>query len=195
MGVTQIKEWFNRFKHGCMSADSEQRSGRLSRSRNSDVIEKVRTLIMEDCPLAIHEVADEVGISRGSANTILTEDLGARRMTAKFVPKLLSPEQQQLRLEVALDMLECTYRDPDHTSLLVREFQAKHHMATLPQPPYSPDLAPANFFLFPRIKTALKGRHFESIQAIQAAVTTALNEVPVEAFEGAYRAWESRWQK
>jgi hypothetical protein len=72
---------------------------------------------------------------------------------------------------------------PSHTSLLVREFLAKHHVATLPQPPYSPNLAPADFFLF-------KGRRFESIPAIQAAVTTALNELPVEAFEGAYRAWE-----
>jgi hypothetical protein len=61
-------------------------------------------------------------------------------------------------------------------------------VATLPQPPYSPELAPADFFLF-------KGRRFESIPAIQAAVTTALNEVPVEAFEGAYRAWESWWKK
>jgi hypothetical protein len=72
---------------------------------------------------------------------------------------------------------------PSHTSLLVHEFLAKHHVATLPQPPYSPDLAPVDFFLF-------KGRHFESIPAIQAVVTTALNEVPAEAFEGAYRAWE-----
>jgi hypothetical protein len=64
-----------------------------------------------------------------------------------------------------------------------REFLAKHHVATLPQPPYSPDLAPADFFLF-------KERRFESIPAIQAAVTTALNEVLVEALEGAYRAWE-----
>jgi hypothetical protein len=46
-----------------------------------------------------------------------------------------------------------------------------------------------------RMKTALEGRRFESIPAIQAAVTTASNEVPVEAFEGAYRAWESRWKK
>jgi hypothetical protein len=68
-------------------------------------------------------------------------------------------------------------------------------VATLPQPPYSPDLAPADFFLFPRIKTALKGRCFESIPSIQAAVTTALNEVPVEAFEGAYWAWEIQWKK
>jgi hypothetical protein len=32
MGVTQIEEWFNRFKDGCMSANSDQRSGRLSMS-------------------------------------------------------------------------------------------------------------------------------------------------------------------
>jgi hypothetical protein len=49
--------------------------------------------------------------------------------------------------------------------------------------------------LFPRIKTALKGRRFENIQAILVAVTTASNEVPIEAFEGAYRAWESWWKK
>ncbi|PNF37480.1 hypothetical protein B7P43_G14867 [Cryptotermes secundus] len=51
MGVTQIKERFNRFKDGLMLADHR---------------------------LAICEVADEVGISRGSANMILTEDLGMR---------------------------------------------------------------------------------------------------------------------
>ncbi|PNF22736.1 hypothetical protein B7P43_G06662 [Cryptotermes secundus] len=65
---------------------------------------------MEDRRLAIHEVADEVGISRCSTNTILTEDLGMRRVAAKFVPKLLSPEQQQLCFEVTQVMLECAYR-------------------------------------------------------------------------------------
>jgi histone-lysine N-methyltransferase SETMAR len=59
---------------------------------------------MEDRRLTVREIADEVGFSRGSANTILTEDVGMRRVAAKFVPKLLSPEQQQLRLEVAQDM-------------------------------------------------------------------------------------------
>jgi hypothetical protein len=40
------------------------------------------------------EFADKFEISRGSANMILTEDLGMRRLVAKFVPKLLSPEHQ-----------------------------------------------------------------------------------------------------
>lgn len=59
---------------------------------------------------------------------------------------------------------------PDHTSPRVREFLAKHNAVTLPRPPYSP---PADFFLFPRIKTTLKGRHFDNIEAIQVAVITA----------------------
>jgi hypothetical protein len=38
---------------------------------------------------------------------LLTEDLGMRRVVDKFVPKLLLPDQQQLCLQVAQDMLEC----------------------------------------------------------------------------------------
>ncbi|XP_033606072.1 uncharacterized protein LOC117282053 [Cryptotermes secundus] len=74
---------------------------------------------MQDRRLAICEIADEVGISRGSANTILTDDLGMRRVAAKFVPKLLSPEQQQLRLEVVQDMLECVNRDPEFLKTVI----------------------------------------------------------------------------
>jgi hypothetical protein len=40
------------------------------------VIGKLRTSIMEDSRLTIRETADEVGNSRGSANTILTENMG-----------------------------------------------------------------------------------------------------------------------
>ncbi|KAG8235738.1 hypothetical protein J437_LFUL015606 [Ladona fulva] len=56
-------------------------------------------------------------------------------------------------------------------------------------------MAPADFFLFPRIKTVLKGSRFESIEAIQDAVTKAFGEIPVAAFQDAYRAWQSRWGK
>jgi hypothetical protein len=61
--------------------------------------------------MTVWEIADEVGISRGSTNTILTEDLGMRRVVPKFALKLLLPEQQQLCLKVTQYMLECTNRD------------------------------------------------------------------------------------
>jgi hypothetical protein len=37
----------------------------------------------------------------------------------------------------------------------------------VPHPPYSLDLAPADFFLFPKLKTTLKGHRFQTIEEIQ----------------------------
>jgi hypothetical protein len=41
------------------------------------------------------------------------------RVLAKFVPKLLSQEQQQLCLEVARDMLECANGDPEFLKTVI----------------------------------------------------------------------------
>ena len=41
-------------------------------------------------------------------------------------------------------------------------------MAVIPHPPYSPDFAPCDFFLFPKMKLKLKGRRFDTIEEIQA---------------------------
>jgi transposase len=41
-------------------------------------------------------------------------------------------------------------------------------MAVIPHPPYSPDLAPCEFFLFPKMKLKLKGRRFDTTEEIQA---------------------------
>jgi hypothetical protein len=89
MGATQTNEWCNRFKDGHTLADSDQHSVRPSTSRNANVIENAHSLILEDCLLTIREIADVVGISTGSAHSVLTEDLHMCRVVAKFVPKLL----------------------------------------------------------------------------------------------------------
>jgi len=44
---------------------------------------------------------------------------------------------------------------PAHASLLIRSYLAKHHTSVVPHPPYSPDLAPSDIFLFPKLKTTL----------------------------------------
>ena len=48
MGITQIKEWYNRFKDGRTSVESEPRSGRPSACRNDQVIAKVNAVVMRD---------------------------------------------------------------------------------------------------------------------------------------------------
>jgi transposase len=56
---------------------------------------------------------------------------------------------------------------PPHASLLILEFLAKQETIVVPQPPYSPDLAPADFFLFPKLKSTLKGRRFQTAEEIK----------------------------
>jgi hypothetical protein len=51
--------------------------------------------------LTLQELNDNAGISKTSFREILTENLCIQRVTAKFVPRLLTDEQKQKRLEVS----------------------------------------------------------------------------------------------
>ena len=51
---------------------------------------------------------------------------------------------------------------PAHTSAIVTAFLKKEKITVLPHPPYSPDLAPCDFFLFPKLKAFLAGRKYQS---------------------------------
>ena len=47
---------------------------------------------------------------------------------------------------------------PVHTAAAVRLWLEEHNVQVIPHPPYSPDLAPADFFLFPKVKELLAGQ-------------------------------------
>jgi hypothetical protein len=53
-----------------------------------------------------------------------------------------------------------------HVLLLISSYPAKHQTSTVPHPPYSPDLAPGYFFLFPKLKTTSKGHCFQTTEEI-----------------------------
>ena len=66
-------------------------------------------------------------------------------------------------------------------------------MTVVPQPPYSPDLAPADFFLFLKLKFTLKGRRFDTVDEIQKNSTNEF-AIPKEAFQKAFQSWQKRWE-
>ena len=225
----------------------------------------MREIIHADRRMTIREVAEDVGIAFGTCQKILTEDLQMRRVSAKFVPRLLTAEQKDDRVSICADLRERAQNDPNfmssvitgdeswvygydpktkqmssqwktassprlkkarqvksnvktmlivffdidglvhhqyvprgktvnkefYTTVLQRlrdavwrhrpekwcsgnwilhhdnapapravttnEFMAKHNIPSLPHPPYSPDLAPCDFFLFPQLKKTMKG--------------------------------------
>jgi len=84
---------------------------------------------------------------------------------------------------------------PAHASLLIRSYLAKHQTSVAPHPPYSPNLAPADFFLFPKLKTNLKGRRFQTIEEIQGNAIRELCVVTESAFQEAFQQWKKRWER
>ena len=56
---------------------------------------------------------------------------------------------------------------PAHNALGIREFLAKNNTVVLEQPPYSPDLTPCDFFLFPKLKEVIKGTRFQDLKPLK----------------------------
>jgi transposase len=65
----------------------------------------------------------------------------------------------------------------------VKQFLASKSINVIEDPPYSPDLAPAEFFLFPKMKLALKGERFSDICDIQHSVTEQLKGISLQDFQ------------
>jgi hypothetical protein len=68
-------------------------------------------------------------------------------------------------------------------------------MTVVPHPPYSPDLAPSDISLFPRLKIKLKGRRFDTIEVIQAESQAVPNTLTEHDFQDALKKWQKRWEQ
>jgi hypothetical protein len=77
---------------------------------------------------------------------------------------------------------------PAHSAATIRQFLTQKQVATLNHPPYSQDLSPPDYFLFPKLKPQLKGTRFDTIEEIQKAVTDQLNKIPAKDLEFETRA-------
>ena len=62
---------------------------------------------------------------------------------------------------------------------------------TVPHPPYSPDLAPCDFCLFPK----LRGCRYETIEEMKEAVTKVIDTLTQEDFDGAFQKLLERYNK
>ena len=81
---------------------------------------------------------------------------------------------------------------PAHTALSVRKFLATKQITVLEHPAYLPDLAPSEFFLFPKVKEILKGRHFDDIADIRSDTPAALKDIPQNQSQNCF---EGRWHR
>jgi hypothetical protein len=65
----------------------------------------------------------------------------------------------------------------------------------VPQPPYSPDLSPCDFFLFSRLKSTLKGKRFQDVAEVQLNTTRQLQAITKQAYQTRIEKWKDRWNR
>ena len=80
---------------------------------------------------------------------------------------------------------------PAHNSILVIDYLTKMGIKTVPHPLYSPDLAPCDFFLFPKFR----GCRYETTEEMKEAVTKVIDTLTQEDFDGAFQKLLERYHK
>jgi len=84
---------------------------------------------------------------------------------------------------------------PAYNALSIREVLAENIIAVLEQPPYSPDPAPCDFFLFAKLNGVMKGTRFPDVEAIKMVVTKELRAIPDRSFQECMEARQRRMAK
>jgi transposase len=82
---------------------------------------------------------------------------------------------------------------PSHMTMAVQRFLAKNNIPIVPHPPYSPDLAPSDFLLFPTLKMGLRGRRFATVEDIKENAAARLRAIKND-FHQCYNNWIDRWK-
>ena len=84
---------------------------------------------------------------------------------------------------------------PAHSAHVIHAFPAQNSMSLVRHAPYSPELARCDLWLFPKLKTSLKGRRFQSRGDIMKKSTEELGNIPEEEFKRCFEKWQKRWVK
>lgn len=82
-----------------------------------------------------------------------------------------------------------------HTAVRTTEFIASEGVQLLSHPPYSPDLAPCDFFLFPHVKKQIRGTRYESPDDAVGAFTRAVEGINENVWIDVFRQWFDRMSK
>ena len=112
-------------------------------------------------------------------------------LRTKFLPALLENWPKK-----AAAVLFHQDNAPPHRAARVHQFfDDDNNIEVVPHAPYSPDLAPSDFWLFPAMKDTLRGRTFSSRSALATAIFQWSEQTPKEASAAAMQSWRERCEK
>jgi len=298
---TQIYEIISKVKAGKNTSDRRHLNSKKTK-RTQENIDAVAAAVLEDARVNVRDIVSALGLKKTTVHTILRDNLGLVKKSARWVPKLLSVEQKAERVRtctefiaavhrrsmamldniVTMDETMVSYHTPEtkkqskqwikkgqpgpikakvhasrtkqmliaffdskgliythivargvtinaayivevlgtflkhfkkkrpvmatqewffhwdnapvHTTAVVQDWFTAHAIQLLDHPPYSPDLAPADFFLFKKVKEELAGLTLTQ-QSLKKTWEGVTRGITAEEFAAAFRRWYERCEK
>jgi len=123
----------------------------------------------------------------------------SKRVTGEYYSNLLTGLDEKIREKrPGLQKKKIIFHQDNataHKSVFAMGKLRDLHYELLEHPPYSPDLAPSDFSLFPKLKLFLAGQRFSSNQEAIAAVEGYFADLTKNHYRAGIMALEHRWKK
>ena len=103
-----VYNWDKLFKEGRRNDEDEDRPGRPTEVRSPEVIKSVNDIIQSNRRVTVDDTARTLSLSVGTAHKIVHDDLGYSKVSCRWVPKMLTAEHKQRRVELSQQCL-CRY--------------------------------------------------------------------------------------
>lgn len=116
---SKCHEWFKRFQEGRTSTADDSRSGSPTVLTDDVHVSQINDLVRSNRRLTVSEMAEKWNISFGSFQRILIEKLHMRRVTAKFVPSLMTENQKQRRVQISEELFQMTNDDENFLKTII----------------------------------------------------------------------------
>ncbi|EGI61183.1 PREDICTED: histone-lysine N-methyltransferase SETMAR-like [Acromyrmex echinatior] len=96
---TTVYRWFSEFKMDRTSTEGAPRSGRPKEATNEEIAKQVHRIVLSDRKVKLRELTEAVGISKERAGYILHDVLEMKKLSTRWVPRLLTIDQKQQRVD------------------------------------------------------------------------------------------------
>jgi len=95
--MATVKNYFNEFQRGRTSVFDVPRPGAPKTATTEANVTKIHDLVLADRRLKIRQIAETVGMSKDRVGHILHEIFGMRKLSARRVPRFLTPNNKRNR--------------------------------------------------------------------------------------------------
>ena len=95
-----------KFESGIESIKNAPKSGRTKSASRKEIVSKIKEIIEGDARFTVHDIARKVDISLSTVHLILKKHLKVRKISARWMPHLLTDEQKRQRVKKAKKLLQ-----------------------------------------------------------------------------------------